>query len=283
MTKGQIEIRPLPIKKWHGNTGKASVTRPKTIEALPDETMNYSIALGREKNVDWEDNGQKFKISELEYYSKLIGQDLTTQFIPGKEHPFYNTKAGRVKLENATMFLNLNNPVEYVKAAILKKSPAVANSLAEYEQGKFPEATHYIVDENYEVEQYKSKKLKIEEVKKSITAMSKEDKGKLLFLASGRLISSDQSEDFIDMHLDTMIDKEISKLLPYIKMNNQDFVLTALIEKATRLGLMTKEGLKYKYHGSTLGNSLEEVVEYLKDDENNMFKLDLMDKVEKAG
>jgi hypothetical protein len=278
MTKGQIEIRPLPIKKWHGNTGKASVTRPKTIEALPDETMNYAIALGREKNIDWEENGQKYQISELEHYSKIIGQDLSTQFILGKEHPFYSSKMGRIKLENATMFLNKDNPIDYVKIAILKKSPSVATSLRDFEEGRCPEATHYIVDENYEVEQFKAKKLKKDEVVKSITAMSKEDKGKLLFLITGRLVDN-QSEDFIDMHLEKIVEKEIEKVIPFIKMGNDTFTLTATIEKAVRLGLMTKEGLKYKYHGTTIGNSLEEVITYLKDDENNMFKIDLMEKV----
>ena len=281
MTERQIEIKPLPVKRWHGNTGKASITRPKTIEALPDDTMNYAVALGREKNIEWEEGGNKFMISELELYSKKLGVDLSTQFIPGTSHPFYGAKMGRTKLENNTMFLNLDNPIEYVKVAILKKSPTVANSLKEWEEGKFPEATHYIVDENYEVELYRAKRTKKEEVKKAITAMNKEEKGKLLFLSSGKLADS-QSEDFIDMHLDNMLEKEIEKLIPYIKMSNEDFTLTALVEKAVKVGLMTKEGLKYKYHGTTLGNSLEEVLTYLRDDENNMFKIDLLDKVAKA-
>ena len=87
-------------------------------------------------------------MSELE----KTGFDLSPIFINEKSHPFWDSKTAQVKLEHKTNVFNTDRPIDEIKVKILKASDLVANSMKEYEEGKFPNALFVIFDEKEEVQ-----------------------------------------------------------------------------------------------------------------------------------
>jgi len=265
-TERKIEVRPLPLEKWHGKSGGDSIAAPRTIFALPDETMKYQVAISEEK------------LLEL---GKQINQDLSTQFILGTEHPFWEGKMAEIKLEDKTMFFFPDIPLQAIKIGIMKstKCKDVANSLKDWRDGLYPEATHYIVDEEEEVELFAERDAKRKLVQKKVDAMPKEDKENIVFLIEGKKLNPDQAEKFVDYEMSKIIDKKFDILYDYLNRDREDINLTALIEKAVKSQIIIKEGFKYKYEGTILANNEMELIDFLKDDENQMFKLELISKV----
>ena len=258
-----VEVRPLPIAKWHGKSGKESITRPKTIEALPDKTMRYQVDMTEE---------------QIQEYSKILKQDISVQFVHGEES-FWNTPPARVTLENNTQFFDKENPIEYIKLAILRKSKDVALSLKDWEEGKAPEATHYIVDEQEEIKVHISKRNRKKAVENQVAKLTTEEKANIVFLISGKNVRKN-SLDLIDYHLDELIDSRLADVENYLNRSTTEINIEALINECVLKNVLMKDGIKYKYQGSLIGNSLGEVIAYLSDDENQSFKLDLMQKIE---
>ncbi len=133
----KVEVRPLPKQVWHGKKGKESFSLPKVIEVLYDEeTGKYATGLTPEK------------ATEL---GKKLGVDLSDTFNPNEPHPYWSTKPASIKLENHTQIFDTDRPADEVKVANMKASKLVANSMREFEEGKWSEATHVIFDEQEEV------------------------------------------------------------------------------------------------------------------------------------
>jgi len=89
-------------------------------------------------------------------------------------------------LPNATKIFDTNKPLDEIAIKMLKASELVANSLKEYEEGKFPFATHVIFDEREEV-QIKASKISIK--KEAIIESSKLSRVKKLNLLELLLIN----------------------------------------------------------------------------------------------
>lgn len=132
-----VTVQPIPEKRWHGKIGRESFAQPKTYEVLYDKnTGKYATGLTEE---------------EAAKYSKLLGVDLSDKFDHENGHVYWSTKPAWIPLPNHPIVFNTAKPIEFVKVKNLKASDKVANSLKEYEEGKYPNATHYIVDEVEEV------------------------------------------------------------------------------------------------------------------------------------
>ena len=134
MASVKVEVRPIENKKWHNKTGQESFTRPKKIQALVDaSTMKYATGLSEDD------------VKDLR--SKGVNYDLSDHYNSETPHPFWDSNMAIVKLENNTMFYDMANALDVIKVKIMKASKYVANSMAEYEKGAWPEATHVNFDE----------------------------------------------------------------------------------------------------------------------------------------
>ncbi len=133
----KVEIRPIPVKRWHGKTGSESFTQPKQVEALYDpETGKYATGLTPE---------------EAQQYGGLMGVDLSDTF-RAEGHPYWGNKEAWVILPNHTLILETNRAQDFVRWKLMKASKFVANSQKELDAGKWPFASHVIFDEEEEVE-----------------------------------------------------------------------------------------------------------------------------------
>ena len=268
----KVQIRPIPVKRWHGKTGNESFTRPKVIQALVDpDSMTYATGLTEEEEKTL---GERLKV------------DLSKQFLIDKPHPFWDSKMGEVSLDNRTMIFDTDNPIELIRIKICKNSKYVANSMKEYEEGLFPEATHVIFDESEEIEEKASR---IEIKKKAVMETAKLSKGKKVELIM--VLSADgsdylraknlkgKSDNFIEVELDKIIENKSADVLRYLKMDKDELATNALILEALQKNVLEKVGHKIMYHESILGQDVYDVIKYMNAPENQEFKLRILSQV----
>lgn len=262
----RVEIRPIERKKWHGKTGKESFTRPKTIEALVNaNSMKYNTGLSEEDKKLLKEKGISYDISE-EY--------------TGEAHPFWESKTAQIKLENQTMLLYpKQNVLDFIKVRICRASKFVANSLQEWEEGKWPEATHVIFDEAAEVEMKASKSSLKRRAIVELAKLGKERKVQLVMVLSGKDVKG-KSDDYLEVALDDIVEGRIPNVsakdvLEHINMDAEEIAIHALVLECLMKNVLTKKGHRIEYKGSNLGGDEIEVVHYLAQDKNQDLRLRL--------
>ena len=259
----KVEVRVIEKDSWHGKAKDQSFKRPITIEALySTETKKYAIDMPEEK---------------LKKYGEILGIDLDPTFKLNVIHPFY-CSMGKVKLENNTMIFDTNNILDDLKVGILKASPFVANSLKEYEDGHYPEATHYIFSEEEEVA---SKARKVELHNSCILAASKlslEEKINMAIVLGDKPLKG-RSQSFVDVAIDEIIKDRPQDFLTYAKVSKAELNMRAQILEAIRLNILTKEGPAICYMGETIGYGMDEVVKWFKDPNNQTIKVSILEKI----
>ena len=260
-----VEVRPIEVKKWHNKKGQESFTRPKKIQALVDpNTMKYATGLSPED------------IEGLK--KKGVNYDLTDNYNSEAPHPFWDSNMAIIKLENNTMFFNLDNALEFIKVKVMKASKYVANSMADYDLGMYPEATHVIFDES---EQAAITASKIEIENTAIIEASKLSltrKIEIILVMGGKNMKS-QSADFVAVELNKVLKQDPAEFLRQLKMDKKQIANHALVLEALQKSVLRKEGQRIFHMDSPLGLDEIEVAEYLSKEENQDIKLLILQKV----
>jgi hypothetical protein len=262
----KVEVRPIEAKRWHNKTGQESFTRPKKIQALVDATtMKYATGL------------TDAEVKEL-LTKKNVSYDLTSNYNSDTPHPFWDSNMAVVKLENNTMFFNVDNPLDFIKVRIMKASKFVANSMAEYDLGMWPEATHVIFDE---AEQASVLASKVEQKNTAIIEASKlslDRKVQLILVLGGKNMKN-QSADFVAVELDKIIQKDAGEFLRFLNMDKKQTAAHALVLEALQKSVLRREGQRIFHMDSPLGIDEIEVAEYLSKEENQDIKLMILSKI----
>lgn len=254
----KVEIRPLPIPKWHGKQGKESFARPTKIRALVDTSKNeYATGLTPQ---------------EVKEYSKIFQQDLSPIFKADKPHEFWDGPQACVKLLNSTQFLDTTKPLDFIRYKICKASPFVANSLKEWEEGKFPRATHVLFDEAEEVEIKASKVALKNKAIIECAKLSLDKKIQLILIIEGKIVKG-KSANYIEVILSEMIDKRAEEIIRTLELDAEDLYLKALVLEALQKGVLIRKDYKIKYFDSNLGAEVLDVVELLKKPDNEQLKM----------
>lgn len=262
--KTLVEVRPVEIKKWHGKSGQESFTRPKSSQALVNgESMTYDTGLTKE---------------EIEALEKVVKYDLTNHFNTEEPHPFWDSPMSKVKLENNTMFFDISQPLNYIKVKVMKASKYVANSMIDYENGLFPEATHVIFDEAEQAEVLATKVQQEEDAIIAASSMSKDRKIELVLALSGKNLKG-QSDNFVKVELNKVIKKDTTEFLRLNTMDKIELSNYSLVLEALQKSVLRKDGHKILYHDSILGMEELEVAKYLMLDDNQELKLRIMAQV----
>lgn len=261
-----VEVRPLPSIKWHGKKGKDSFSRPKDIEVLYDQnTGRYATGLTEE---------------EAAHYGKLMGVDLTDTFNMNEPHSYYSSKPAMIRLPNHTVMFNTEIPPEFVKVKNLKASKLVANSMREYEEGKWPEALFVIFDEAEEVNMQASKIALRDECTVIKSKMSDEDKANMVQVLSNKTVKG-RSTDFINVEINTIITDKPEEFLRYAKLGREEIFVRAAILEALYKNVLTKEASAVYYMGELIGIDYEDAVRWFKDPNNQKIKVLILEKLNK--
>lgn len=260
-----VEVRPIETKRWHGKKGAESFTRPKKIQALVNsETMQYATGLTEKDIKELKDKGVQY--------------DLSSHFDSRKPHPFWDSNMAQIKLENNTMFFNTDNTLEYIKVKIMKASKYVANSMREFDEGLYPEATHVIFDETEEAEIKASKVALKNKAIIECSKLSKDKKVQLIMILKGKNLKG-QSDDFVTVAIDDLVKEDPQEVLRHINMDSTQVATHSLVLEALQKNVLRKEGHKIFYFDSLLGNDMYDVIDYLLDEENQSLKLRIMEAV----
>lgn len=283
----KVQVKPVQVTKWHEKKGQESFTRGKVIRALVNpDTMTYATGLNY-VDKDFEDpDNSKSKITEAEYYSKLLKADLSPQFDMDKPHPFWDSRMASIKLENRTQLFDVKkNPLDYIKWKLMKESKFIANSQKEVEEGVFPEATHVLFDESEEVEVKASKAAIKRQAYTETGKLSKGQKIELIMILSGEedyykaKNLKGKSDDFVEAELDRLLELRPADIVRYLKGNKESNATHALVLEALQKHSLKKDGHKIMYHDSVLGQDVLDVVIYLNKPENQELKLRIMEQV----
>lgn len=260
----QVIIKPAPSEKWHGKNGKESFSRPSSLEVLYDpETGRYATGLTEEERIE---------------YEKKTGLDLSDNFNPMEAHPYWGSNAAKIRLPNHTMILDDTKPLDFIKIKNLKASKYLANSLKEYEEGFWPEATHIIYDEQEEVEMKATKLEKKTKARAATLNMSVEEKINIVRLVSKKTVDG-RSPSFINVELDNIIEEEIDEFVKYYRMDKAEVTTRAKLMEALSKNILTKEGNAIYYMGDKLGFDFEQTVKYFTDPDNQQIKVAIMEKL----
>lgn len=260
-----VEVRPLEKENWHNKKGKDSFKRPITIEALVGvDTGQFTTGLS--------DN-------DRERLEKATGQNLSPDYIVGKPHEFWNSPAGVIKLEYKTNIFDTKKPFDEIKVKVLKASDLVANSMKEYEEGKFPGAIFVIFDEAEEVEMKAEKAAVKRQVVIESSKLTKTRKAEIVQILSGVSVRN-QTENYIDWKLDEEVkDKGAEKVLILIQRDKARTSLHAIILEALQKNVLRKEGSGIYYMDDQIGFDLEAAIDYLEDKKNQALKAQILEKI----
>lgn len=262
-----VEVRPIEKEKWHNRKGKDSFARPITIEPLVSlRTGQYSTGLTEE---------------EQKALEEKTGFDLSPIFINEKSHPFWDSKTAQVKLEHKTNVFNTDRPIDEIKVKILKASDLIANSMKEYEEGKFPNALFVIFDEKEEVEVKAAKIAQKNAVIIELSKLTDARKAEIVQILSGISVKK-QSSDYISLKLDEEIEQHgPDKVLRLIKRDKARTTLHAMVLEALQKNILRKEGTAFYYMDDQIGFDLEDTIDYLADKKNQVLKVRILEALNK--
>ncbi len=270
----KVEVRPIDNKKWHGKKGKESFAQPKAVEALYDERTG-ALATGLSKEDSNGATAAGFGVKRLSIL--MPGVDLTDTFNPNEPHPFWSTKAATVMLLNNTMIFDTDKPIDEIKVKLMKANKMVANSQKELDEGKWPDATHIIFDEEEDVE-IKASKIELEEEAIEIAAkMSLDDRIAMVQILSNRSIKG-RSPSFVRVELRSVIEADPLTFLKYAKMGREEVHVRASVLELIQKGILNKENQSVYYMGELVGIDYEAAVEWFKNPQNSKMKVMILEK-----
>lgn len=262
----KIEVRPLPIPRWHGKKGKEAFSQPHVIEALYDSKVGgYATGLTEE---------------EAQEYGKKLDQDLSNVYNQNQPHPFWGSKMGRVKLENRTMIFDDTKTLDYIRIRMMKASKFVANSMKDWEDGLYPDATHVIYDEE---ERLSIKATKVQKKKKAFKLameLSKDEKINIIQILSDKSLRG-RSDDFIEVEIDELLETRVDDFMRYAQLDKKELYVRAAILEALHRNILTKEGSSIFYMSDKIGYDFESTVDYFKDPQNQNMKIAILEKLQK--
>ena len=262
----KVEVRPIDTPKWHGKRGKEAFAQPHIIEALYDSTTGgYATGLT-------EKDEQK--------YEQKLGGNLSNVFNQEEPHPFWNSKMGRVKLENRTMIFDDIKALDYVRIKLMKASKYVANSIKEYDDGMFPDATHVIFDEEEDVSIKATKIQSKRKADKILAKLSVDAQTNLVQILSSKSLRG-RSQDFIDVEMDKILKNDLEGFLKYAQKDKKELYVRAAILECIHRNILTKEGTAIFYMSDKVGYDFESAVEWFSDPQNQNMKISILEKLNK--
>ena len=260
-----IEVRPIEIDRWHGKSSREFPSRPITIEAFVDpSTSKYATGLTDEDK------------KELE---SVTGYDLSNDYVAGRAHPFYSTKAGFVKLKDETNIFDTSKPLERIRVGILKDSHLVANSQADYDSGLAPYARFVIYDEREEIQEKAAKSAVIKKVYALSSKLTVGKKAAIVQIALGENVKK-QSLDYVEVKFDEALESVgADKMLLLMETDNNRINTHALILEGLTRAILRKEGTSIYYMDEFLAFDMESCVSYFLDKNNQMMKAAILEKI----
>lgn len=259
-----IHIKSIPIKRWHGKEGAQDFGEPTTLEVLVDSGGRYATGINKEDRLRLEE---------------ATGFRLDSKFDPENPHPFWSRPQGRIKLPRRTLILDTKKPLDEIKYLNVKASKFVANSLEDYDNGLYPDATHYIHNDNEQViKKGKSVAFKMEAYGQ-LKTMGPKRMDAVAWVVLG-LDLSNQSIEYKTAKLGEAIETDAIAFTKAAGLDKEHLVTMELILASVYYGLLKKEGEAYYHFTTKIGIDITAAVNYLTSPANQDLKIRLMQQLE---
>ena len=249
-----VEIKPIDKEKWHGYKSENSFSRPvKIYPAIDHETRTYKTGLASADVV-------KLKKQKVPY-------DLSNEYSRYSAHELWDSPEISIKLENHTIRLNTDIPIDFIRYKYILEHPIVANYLTDFEDGKYPEATHYIVNSPDVIK----KKASIVEIRKKVYKMlDSTDKAKKVMVVT--LIEGKKASEFddntLEVTLDNLAQNKPKEVYDILNKDGDKIEAEYVIREALRKRILTRKKGGIYFMDLKLGSYEEDAVLYLLDKEN---------------
>lgn len=261
----RVEVRPIEKEIWHDKKGRDAFARPIVIEPLISiQTGQFATGLSEDDRTRIEGK---------------TGYNLSPDYMVGTPHEFWNAPVSAIKLAHKTNIFDTSKPLDEIKVFVMKASDLVANSMKDYEAGKFPEALFYIFDEQEEEGLKASKAATVRKVVIEAAKLTKTRKADLVQVLSGISVKN-QSDDYVDLKLDEAIAEEGAEaVLNLIKRDKKRVSLHSLVLEAIHKNVLRKDGTAVYYMDDQLGYDVESAVDYFADSKNQTLKAQILEKI----
>lgn len=255
----QVEIRHYQRETWYEKLSDRSFAQPLSFMARIDETGHYQIGI-EPKDLE-------------EIQSKNPQWDLSTQAVPGQQHPFWDSMQMRVRLERASVNVReIKTDIDRLWLGVVKGSGLVAPSLDELQN--YPNAEFYIYNEYDEVSRQTEKSTLIMNALAKLDELSEDTRRYIARLLTKKPLVS-QSNDFVKTVLFQEINKDPKAFLEYSNLSTERAMVLTVIEDAIDRGHLHRVDGQILYGTDRLGFDRGEAADFLMRPENQPMLLRL--------
>lgn len=185
--------------------------------------------------------------------------------------------------------LDLSNPNDYIAYKVLMANTASGGMVAPSWEDRFNQGSYKIalVDSEYAVEEKSSRAMRLGKAYTFFNKIMKSDLKmyellSVYWLENRRATkpSKDASTKWLISEIESVIDKDLDSFLRLIET---DYEEKLMIHQAMVAGALTREGATFiNMDGNPVGNSVQEVILYFKDERHQEDKLKLLALIDKG-
>jgi len=260
-----VEIKPIEREKWHGYKKADDFSRDRKIFPVVDpNTRKYKTGLD-------EDDIEKLKAMGFK-------RELNDDWKRYEPHPFWDSTEVKVALKQHTFRLDTDNPIEFIQYKYILEHPAVANSLREYEEGKWPDATHYIVNSPDAIRRKASEVEARKQAYGLLLEASRDKKLKVALLVGGKDFSKEDDKK-LEIYLDELLSQKPRQVLKYLSQDDELSDNLYIVKKALRKKVLRNGITGIKFMDLLIGTSEEEAALFLGKEDNLELKERLLEQI----
>jgi len=187
----------------------------------------------------------------------------------------------RIKMEDRSMIFNMSKPRDYLAVKLLEASELVANSLTEFNKGKWPQARYVIYDERHEIEQENAeidKKVRALQLFQEMTP-AKRIRVLKVYGKSPALITPELAYK----KCYELVEDDPAKFTKTATMDDEELMIRALMFDLERAGILRREGPAVLYNDQRIGFDYEDAVRNLMHPKSQELMLKFKELVESRG
>lgn len=266
----KIEIRPVPnrgeIRKFSKNLEYYSQAHIITPFVNP-VTLKFETGLTEEDIKYLKDKGFPYELSN--------------NFKHGEPHPFWESNLVKVELRNTPMFLYPGKSlIDFVKYKYLLVNNFVYSSESQMKEGTKPQATHYIYNEEEEVEVKATILEQRNRLIREVAELSLDKKRQYVLILNNEN-TDNKNDSYLTVKLEEIINSpKRSELEELIDKKKEEVDALAVIKSAVRKNVIKKTRKGYFYYDVLMGLTEGDVVQYLSKPENQEELLTIKTKIQ---
>lgn len=222
--------------------------------------------------------------SDIEYIKSTgFAYDLDDNYI-GVPHPFWESPLAKITLTyDPVVLMPGRNILEFIQWKYLLVSKFVYCSESDILTGLKPEATHYIYNEEEENAVKASKLQRRDDLIIKLSKLSLTRKRQFVMLIENENTDY-RNEDYLRVKLNEIINnpQKINELEELLNIKNSDVTLLSDIKRCLHKNIFKKTPKGIYYLDRCLGVNETDVLEYLKDVNNQMELIEIREKLNKG-